>query len=53
MFEEQYKDIQSKIPMELVRDYETLQGSKVREVAPLVHGYSMTIGPDDKPKVRV
>src|ERR671920_770000 len=52
MFEEQFKDIQSKIPKELVREYETPQGGKVREVGPLVYGYSMTIGPDGKPKVR-
>src|ERR687883_1621805 len=52
MFEEELKDIQSKIPKELVREYETPQGGKVREVGPLVYGYSMTIGPDGKPKVR-
>lgn len=52
MFEEQFKDIQSKIPKELVREYETPQGGKVREVGPLVYGYSMTIGPDGKPKIR-
>ena len=52
MFEEQFKDIQSNIPKELVREYETPQGGKVREIGPLVYGYSMTIGPDDKPKVR-
>jgi HSP20 family protein len=52
MFEEQFKDIQTKAPKDLVREYETSQGSKVREVGPLVYGYSMTIGPDGKPKVR-
>jgi HSP20 family protein len=52
MFEEELKDIQSKIPKELVREYETPQGTKVREIGPLVYGYSMTIGPDGKPKVR-
>ena len=52
MFEEQFKDIQSNIPKELVREYETPQGGKVREIGPLVYGYSMTIGPDGKPKVR-
>ena len=52
MFEEQFKAIQSNIPKELVREYETPQGGKVREIGPLVYGYSMTIGPDGKPKVR-
>src|SRR5918999_4564489 len=52
MFEEQFKDIQSKIPKELVREYDTPQGGKVREVGPLVYGYSMTVGPDGKPRVK-
>ena len=52
MFEEQFKDIQSTAPKELVREYETPQGDKVKEVGPIVYGYSMTIGPDGKPKIR-
>jgi HSP20 family protein len=50
MFEETVRDI-DRVPKELVREYETPTG-KVREVGPLVYGYSMTIGPDGKPKVR-
>ena len=46
------KDIQINAPQELVREYQTSDGAKVREVGPLVYGYSMTIGPDGKPKVR-
>ena len=45
-------DIQNNAPNELVREYQTPDGAKVREVGPLVYGYSMTIGPDGKPKVR-
>ena len=45
-------DIQTNAPKELVREYQTGDGAKVREVGPLVYGYSMTIGPDGKPKVR-
>src|SRR6187397_846282 len=45
-------DIQTKVPKEIVREYQTSDGAKVREVGPLVYGYSMTIGPDGKPKVR-
>src|SRR5919112_3917459 len=45
-------DIQTNAPKELVREYQTPDGDKVREVGPLVYGYSMTIGPDGKPKVR-
>jgi HSP20 family protein len=51
-FEEQYKDIETKAPKDLVREYETPGGGKVREYGPFVYGYSMTIGPDGKPKVR-
>jgi HSP20 family protein len=46
------EDIQTNAPQELVREYQTSDGAKVREVGPLVYGYSMTIGPDGKPKVR-
>src|SRR5919112_6596266 len=45
-------DIQNNAPNELVREYQTPDGAKVREVGPLVYGYSMTIGPDGKPNVR-
>src|SRR5215203_2687715 len=48
----QFSDIQTNAPNELVREYQTADGTKVREVGPLVYGYSMTIGPDGKPKVR-
>src|SRR3712207_1936205 len=46
---EQFKNT---VPKDLVREYETPEGGKVREVGPIVYGYSMTIGPDGKPKVR-
>lgn len=52
MFEEQFKDIQTKAPKDLIREYETPGGGKVRELGPFVYGYSMTIGPDGKPRVR-
>src|SRR5262245_47761372 len=52
MFQEQFKDIQTKAQKELVREYETPGGGKVREIGPLVYGYSTIIGPDGKPRVR-
>jgi len=53
MFQEQFTDIdKTKIPKDLVKEYQTPEGAKVREVGPLVYGYSMTVGPDGKPKVR-
>jgi HSP20 family protein len=51
-FEEQFKNFESTVPKELVREYQTPEGGKVREVGPIVYGYSMTIGPDGKPRVR-
>ena len=51
-FEQQFKDIESKAPKDLVKEYETSTGCKVREYGPFVYGYSMTIGPDGRPKVR-
>jgi len=47
-----FNDISTNAPEELVREYETDEGVKVREVGPIVYGYSMTIGPDGKPQVR-
>jgi len=47
-----FNDISTNAPKELIREYETSDGSKVREVGPIVYGYSMTIGPDGKPHVR-
>src|SRR3954453_11673520 len=47
-----FNDLSTNAPKELVREYETPEGGKVREVGPIVYGYSMTIGPDGKPRVR-
>jgi HSP20 family protein len=52
IFEEQFKDIQAKAPKDLIREYETPGGGKVKEMGPFVYGYSMTIGPDGRPRVR-
>src|SRR6476469_8542088 len=47
-----FNDVSSNAPKDLVREYQTSDGGKVREVGPIVYGYSMTIGPDGKPHVR-
>jgi HSP20 family protein len=53
MFQEQFTDIdETKIPKDLVKEYQTPEGTKVREVGPLVYGYSMTVGPDGRPRVK-
>jgi HSP20 family protein len=51
-FEDMSKNIEARAPKDLIREYETSGGGKVREYGPFVYGYSMTIGPDGKPKVR-
>jgi HSP20 family protein len=50
--ERMFENIQTKTPKELVKEYKTPEGGTVREVGPLVYGYSMTIGSDGRPKVR-
>jgi HSP20 family protein len=40
------------MPKDLVREYKSPEGGTVREVGPMVYGYTMTIGRDGRPKVR-
>ncbi len=49
---DQFADIQTNAPKELIKEYETQEGNKIREVGPIVYGYSMTVGPDGKPHVQ-
>lgn len=51
MFEETVRDI-DKVPKDLIREYDTPTGGRVKEIGPLVYGYSVTVGPDGKPKVK-
>jgi HSP20 family protein len=51
-FEDAFKNMQVKAPKDLVKEYQTPAGGKVREYGPFIYGYSMTVGPDGKPKVR-
>jgi HSP20 family protein len=37
---------------ELVKEYKASDGSKIRQVGPIVYGYSMTIGIDGKPVIQ-
>jgi HSP20 family protein len=52
MFEESYEEMETKAPKDLVREYKTSEGLKVKEFGPLVYGYSMTVGPDGKARVK-
>ena len=51
MFEETIQDVE-KVPKDLVREYQTPTGDKVREIGPIVYGYSVTVGADGRPIVR-
>src|SRR5215467_6672884 len=50
--EREFEDIEKRIPKDLIREYTTPGGGKVREVGPMIYGYSMTVGPDGKPRIR-
>ncbi len=50
-FEYQFKNIETGVPKNLVKEYETKSGDKVREFGPFIYGYSVSIGPDGKPKI--
>ena len=50
--EREFEDMEKRIPKDLVREYTTPEGGKIREAGPFVYGYSMTVGPDGKPRVR-
>jgi HSP20 family protein len=50
--EREFEEMDKRIPKDLIREYTTSEGGKVREVGPMVYGYSMTVGPDGKPKIR-
>ena len=50
--EREFEDIERRIPKDLIREYNAPDGRKVRKLGPIVYGYSMTVGPDGKPKVR-
>ncbi|MEM4311453.1 MAG: archaeal heat shock protein Hsp20 [Nitrososphaerales archaeon] len=52
MFEEMIRQIEGKVPRELVREKRLTDGRIVREMGPFVYGYTMTIGPDGKPRIR-
>lgn len=51
MMEREYKELTSRVPKDLVRERKLPDGSTIRELGPFVYGYSMTIGPDGKPKI--
>jgi HSP20 family protein len=52
MMERDFEQFRTRIPEELKRERKLPDGSTVPEWGPFVYGYSMTIGPDGKPKIR-
>ncbi|WP_458747379.1 archaeal heat shock protein Hsp20 [Candidatus Nitrosocosmicus sp. T] len=52
MFDELNDSNHDTTSKELVKEYQTPDGSKIRQIGPIVYGYSMTIGPDGKPKIQ-
>ena len=52
MMERNFEDFRTRIPEQMKRERTLPDGSTVPEWGPFVYGYSMTIGPDGKPKIR-
>ena len=52
MMQKEFKEFQTRVPKDLVRERKLPDGTKIREMGPFVYGYSMTVGPDGKPKIR-
>lgn len=52
MFDEMFKETLKDVPKELYRERRLPDGRIIREMGPIVYGYSMTIGPDGKPVIR-
>jgi len=48
-FEENLREIENRVPKDLIKEYVTEDGAKVREIGPLVYGSTTTIGSDGKP----
>jgi HSP20 family protein len=52
MMEEEFKNFQTKVPKEYIKERKLPDGSTVKELGPFVYGYSMKIGPDGKPDIQ-
>ena len=52
MMQEAFRNVEQHVPKNLVRERKMEDGSTVREMGPIVYGYSVKIGPDGKPVVR-
>jgi HSP20 family protein len=52
MMQEAFRNVEQQVPKNLIRERKMEDGSTVREMGPIVYGYSVKIGPDGKPQVR-
>lgn len=52
MMQEMFKNAEQQVPKNLIKERKLDDGSVVREMGPIVYGYSVKIGPDGKPEVR-
>ncbi|MCW4034027.1 MAG: Hsp20/alpha crystallin family protein [Candidatus Bathyarchaeota archaeon] len=52
MMERNFEQFRTNIPEDMKRERKLPDGSTIPEWGPFVYGYSMTIGPDGKPKIR-
>ena len=52
MMAKQFEELSKQAPKDLQREQTLPDGTKVQSYGPFVYGYSVTVGPDGKPKVR-
>jgi len=52
MMEREFREFKTRVPKDLVRELKLPDGSTTHTWGPFVYGYSMTVGPDGKPKIR-
>ncbi len=52
MMQEAFKNVEQQVPKNLVKERKMDDGFVVREMGPIVYGYSVKVGPDGKPVVR-
>lgn len=52
MMAKEFEDLSKRAPEDLLRERTLPDGTKVKSWGPFVYGYSVTVGPDGKPKVR-
>jgi HSP20 family protein len=52
MMAKEFENLSKNAPEDLIREQTLPDGTKMKSWGPFVYGYSVTVGPDGKPKVR-